>query len=341
MKLSLVARRAVAASSKDSAHPARRILGQSLRISVAAIALLGLVGCTTNPATPSPSYTSASPSASKAHTLLTTPGAARTAVNALIAAAGSDNVVKVDISRQEASLSIVRDGEPLTWSYQDGVVTPADSDIADVQQTSFNPNNFRFDNLGAMFSAAANISGSDTNQQLQIVEYNQGQVLMTVTTNPESSTVFFRSDGTVVSALDFATSAGISEALRDCVGTATEVIKVGYKPDTGIYADVVGAQPGTVVEATRPSALPRWSATFKASAGTPFDPSLVRAEVIASIIKQLETQTTSAPASSKSIPQPDLTWVIERQEPDAEPTLRINVDGQTHSFTLAGEPLAN
>ena len=50
------------------------------------------------------------------------------------------------------------------------------------------------------------------NQNLQIVEYNEGTVLMTVSTKPESRTVFFRRDGSVVNHIDFATPTGMTEA---------------------------------------------------------------------------------------------------------------------------------
>lgn len=213
-------------------------------------------------------------------------------------AAGTHQVVKIDISATEASLSIVRDGKPFTWAWANGAVVAASSDIADVQQTSFNPDSFNIDNVGALFEQAAKVSKSTSSQQLQIVEYNQGQVLMTVTTNPESATVFFRPDATMVNIINFGSSGGIEEALKDAVGTSTSVVAIGYRPSSGLYVQTVGQQSGTVDETTRPFNLPRWTATLKATSYQAFDPQVVRPAVIANILGALRSPSASASASS-------------------------------------------
>ncbi len=129
---------------------------------------------------------------------LTRPGRAQAAVAKLAQQAGTLPIIKVDLSATTASLSAVKDGKVVAWQWEDGVVTPTDSDIEYVEQASFTPADFALGDLGSLFRTAAQISGSSSNQGLQIVDYNAGQVLMTVTTRPESMPVFFRRDGTAI-----------------------------------------------------------------------------------------------------------------------------------------------
>ena len=320
-----------------------------MALPVVAVVVLG--GCaSTAPQTSASSGPSASASATPAP--LTAPGAARTAIDELMAAAGSHQAVKVDITPTEASLSIVRNGKAYTWAWTHGVVGPAQSDIADVNQASFDPSTFNIDNVGELFQVAADISGSHQNQELQIVEYNQGQVLMTVTTNPESATVFFRPDGTVVHTLDFSTAAGISEALRDCLGTATEAGAIGYNPGSGLYVDLPGSQPGVIDVVTRPKSLPRWAASEKGQLPQAFEVSLVQPAVIARIVQLASIGAPVSPsavapstgASGTSGPAPSaddsaassVHWVIDRRDKLAQPVLRVTAHGRTRAFTLDG-----
>ncbi len=314
------------------------------------IVALGLAGCTaagsgdggTSSHKTSTPTTVASPS-----TLLTQPGMARQAINALLKAADTDTVVKVDISAHEASLSIVRNDKPLTWAWEDGVVAPAESDIANIKQTSFEPRKFNIDNVGELFAEAAATAGSAQNQQLQIVEYNQGQVLMTVTTNPESATVFFRPDGTEVHHLDFTTSAGIREGLSDCLAGHTKVLAVGFDPDTGMYCDLGSTSEGVVTEVSRPATLPPWSAQVKKDTPDQFDAALIQPDVIAGLLAHWETADSSGSASatptgsasasaSAGAQPPKFSWVIDRRDKLAQPVLRLSVRGTTHAYTVTG-----
>ncbi len=312
-----------------------------LALSLVGVAVLG--GCAI---IAPPTSTSPGPGASASATpgTLTTPGSARAAIDELMAAAGTHRAVKVDITPIEASLSIVRNGKAYTWAWTNGVVGPAQSDIADVNQASFDPTTFNIDNVGELFQVAADVSGSRQNQELQIVEYNQGQVLMTVTTNPESATVFFRPDGTLVHTVDFATAAGISEALRDCLGGATQAGAIGYNPGSGLYVDLPGSQPGVIDVVTRPQSLPQWAASEKGQLPELFDVSLVQPAVIARIVQLASIGAPVSPSAvatsvGSSVPSADAAsvhWVIDRRDRLAQPVLRVTAHDQTRAFTLDG-----
>ena len=334
-------------------------------MALAITTVLGATACAPSAISSStPALSSGSASATAG--LLTRPGAARAAIDELVAAAGTHQAVKVDISATEASLSIVRNGQPLTWAWTDGVVGRAQSDIANVNQASFDPDTFNLDNVGELFQVAAQMSGSKQNQQLQIVEYNQGQVLMTVTTNPESATVFFRPDGTLVHTLDFTTAEGISEALRDCLGNATQAGVIGYRPGSGLYVELPSDQQGVITLVTRPTSLPRWAASEKGDLPQLFDTSLVNPAVIASIIQlawagapvspnavasatgsgsapshpssptSSATTTSQGSASDEASSADSVQWVIDRRDKLAQPVLRVTAHGRTRAFTLDG-----
>lgn len=320
---------------------ARTALSVTLVATAGGVLLAGCGG--TGSGANGPGTNSPSASASVSAAPLTSTGQARSAVTALLRAAGTDQAVKVSLTSTRATLTIVRNGKPATWAWSNGVVAPADSDIEDVEHlATFDPRDYAFDDLAGLFRRAASASGSTSRQQLQIVEYNQGQVLMTVTTDPESATVFFRADGTLVNTVDLGTAAGIAEALRDAVGTHTSVVQVSYDPKAGLSVQVPGSRDGTVDQTTRPPSLPRWTSTLKASTHAAFDPALVKPEVIATLLARLRTPAASASASGRRATpqQPDVAWTIDRRDTFAhQPLLRFMTSKGVRDYTLDGDDI--
>lgn len=327
----------------------RSVLGTA-PIAVLALGTLVVTGCgSSSPGTTTTSTTTIRASSSASAPALTAPGQARSAVNALLKASGSDHAVKVALTDTSATLTVVRDQKPVTWQWANGVVSQVDTDISDVQQlATFKPSDYRFDNLAGLFHQAAQVSGSTSRQQLQIVEYNQGQVLMTVTTDPETATVFFRPDATLVNTVDFATADGIAEALQDAVGSQDQVTQVAYDPRAGLSVQVPGEKQGTVDQTTRPANLPRWTSTLKGTSYAAFDPSLVKPEVIARILTGLRTSSASPSASrartgASALPvQPTTGWTIDRRDTYAhQPLLRVMTTNGTRDFTLDGTDITS
>lgn len=230
---------------------------------LATLAVLALSGCQPGPVAPPPtnSPTTAtptpSPSASPSAKDLTRPGEARRMLDSLLAAAGPGRVIMVEVTADSASISVLpTDGtEPVTWAYRDGVIQEVDSDLQYVDQASFDLDAFDISDLGRLFRVAAAISGSTHKQTLQIVDYSGGRVVMAVTTNPESRTVFFTPDGSLLPDLDYHTLRGITEGLDAVVGDRVTVQAVGVDSATGAWVDYASSET-TTTRRQRPAKVP-------------------------------------------------------------------------------------
>lgn len=256
-----------------------------------AVALLlvavALAGCARVPP-PEASGATATPTDTAQPTLdLTAPGVAQQVVADLLAAAESRRAIMVTITPLEAHVAVVRDGVAETWAWRDEQIQQVTSDINYVAQVAFNPDDFNLSDVGALFRAAHSVSGTDANQELQIVEYSAGSVSMTVSTNPESRTVFFRPDGTLLPTLDFTSEWGLVDGYADAVGIRGVASALGFGSQVGVYLDAPAADPGTVVRRQRAARTPVIQTMRTEQAIPPtFDPALVQPEAVWSILER-------------------------------------------------------
>jgi len=289
---------------------------------------LGLAGCSATVSTP-PSSTPV-PSSSVPVRDFLQPGEATAVVKELIEAAGTINAIKVEISVHDASLSIVSGMTATTWAWRNGKIGVVDSDTQYVGQKIFDPRDFHLSDIQSMFDTAATLAKSSSGQQLQIVEYADRTVYMTVTTNPESLTVFFRQDGSLVSQVDLTTLTGIQEAYNDVVGTKQYINSLGILPNQGgMYVDV--AVLDTIVRTVRQPRLPVRTATRREDTTlAPFDPALVKPTIVASSLDRI--------CAKANLQSPPAGWSLEVDTKDntAEPRMYFTIAGQQTVMTLDG-----
>ena len=251
-------------------------------------------------------------------------------IKELVEAAGTINAIKVEISVHDASLSIVTGMNAKTWAWRNGKIEVVDSDTQYVGQKIFDPRDFDVADISGMFATAAGLAKSSSGQQLQIVEYADRTVYMTVTTNPESLTVFFRQDGSLVSQVDLTTLAGIQEAYSDVVGTKQYVNQLGILPNQGgMYVDV--AVLDTIVRTVRQPRLPvRTTTRNESTTLAPFDPAVVKPTIIASSLDKI-----CAKANLSSVPA-GWSLVVSSKDNTAEPRMYFTVNGVQTVMTLDG-----
>lgn len=265
---------------------------------------------------------------------LTAPGNARRAIDELTVAAAGAPVVRVRISKNRASLTYVDDlsrPESLVWT--NGQITTTDEGTDFVVSSSFDPAAFNLDKVAQMFEQAAQIAKSHNRQELQISEYNHERVLMTVTTTPESATVFFRADASVIYPLDFTTYGGIRDGLREAVGTSQMVLGIGVS-EKQIWVDVPGSASGTIERRLRPPAVPVISTLRSQSTkNRRFDAALVDPDVIGQLVNELPIELGK--------PNANVTLLIQQQSDAAEPHMVFDVGGTTVTTTLAGKRVHN
>lgn len=285
-----------------------------MRRTLAALSCLALLSaCTpTDPGTtPSPQRPSPSVTASPTPTVGPTPdsalpisfpitdslvnGGAAEVVAKLHEVAGGLPVLKVDLTTQQATLTaLLPDTSVVSYRWRDGEITKVDSDLQYLDQATFDPADYPLNSLGRMFDIA-DLRGVRGELVLQIVEYRQGQVVMTVTSRPESKTVFFRKDGTAVSSLGITGVADLEAGLHEVLGDAKEAYSITINATTGYSADLPDSEQGVVLTRTRPPEMPMFETKRSETPSLkPFDPQLVRPEGLAKAIARTQTDPAQA-----------------------------------------------
>ncbi|MGA4508073.1 hypothetical protein ACPCGZ_09235 [Propionibacteriaceae bacterium G1746] len=313
------------------------------------VAALALVACqtrtdngTTPPTTPATTPSPSTPPPSAPSTpatpapsgwpLLTDKGEARKVVDDLQRTANLP-VVKIDITATSATLSALDGRTPHAWRWTQGSISEVASDIEYIEQSTFDPAEFAFDDVGALFSTAAGISGSSSNQELQVVEQTPGSVLMVVTTRPESQPVFFRKDGSTVNRLEFTTLSGLDEALSDALAGRTQVTQVAFSKDALFAESPDPKDPQATLRITRQAKVPAFRTT---RSETPtldlFSTSDIDLEVI---LDQMLTLPTKWNKPKDSV----VSWVVDRRDNRPLPTIRFTLDGRTVVTDLAGRDI--
>lgn len=178
-------------------------------------------------------------------------------VDSLLAEAGSERALMVEIEPDSVQVSVLSaDGKPVTWANRDDKSAEVPSDLAYVDQATFDISDFNISDVGGLFRAATSMSGSEENQSLTIVDYSGGEVMMSVSTSPESRTVFFNADGSLLDLLNFDAPRGISEGIKEATEGHLTVYSVTVQSDQGVWADYRGDVDGTTGRRTRTAKVP-------------------------------------------------------------------------------------
>lgn len=296
-----------------------------LRLASVAIATLVLAGCQPSPS-PTRPLTTARPSPT---VNLTAKDAALPVLKQLLAASGQRRLIKVELTQTTAQIVVVAHGTAHTWAWRDGKAQEVDGDTQYVGQASFTLDEFDLSDVKAIFARAAAISGSSSQQQLQIVEYYDGEVYMTVGTSPESATVFFRADGEPIPTLDYTTLAGLTRGLADASLGIRQAQQVGFDRETGVWVDESAGQAGTR-RVVRPSRFPARGdrLTIKRTWPT-FSPSRVQPDAVFRVLAQLDPTGTHK-----------VRVEIDRRDGLSDPTITFVVDGRTLVTDLAGNDIS-
>lgn len=324
--------------------PARRLLPTRRVFAAAALTVaLSSTGCASS--VPPQTHPSSTPASASSLALdYTQPGAAQAVLTRLASVAGTDSdVLRVSITKGTAELSVLKavtdkDGHTtkVAATYNtgsDGTITQADdSDLQYVGQSTFALSDFNLADVGALFAHAEQIAGSAASQQLQIVDYNNQQVLMTVTTNPESRTVFFQRDGTPVKQLDFTTAEGLREGLKDAVGAHSRVLAVGTLLGAGLYVDTEGPN-DTTNRTLRTPTFPAWTAARNEKPRyADFDPSAINPDVVARVIDNLPTLTGNPAEAGVSV-------TIDMRDERRTPTMTFTLGNKTVVTDMDGNDI--
>lgn len=290
--------------------------------------VLVLVGCV-QVATPSPSLTP-TPTGPD----FTRPGQASAMVQRLLTEAGHQRALLVEVTKTSVQVSMLdSDQTPVTWAYRDGEIGQVPSDLAYVDQATFDIDRFNISDVGALFRAAASMSGSEQNQSLTIVDYSGGEVMMSVSTVPESRTVFFNPNGSLLEILDFDTPGGVARGIDAAVGPRLSVYSVTVESELGAWVDYPGTDE-KVVRRTRTAKVPVTTNIRAENVDLPvFSTGLIEAEAIWEVVDAVRG-TSEVPESA--------TWsvVIDDRSRLGIPRMHFAIGSKVLTTDLSGNVIS-
>lgn len=237
--------------------------------------------------------------------------------------------LKLDVSETEVTLVVLdTDKTARAYKWRDGTIEFAETDVQYLGQTIFWPTDVALENVHLIFDNAALLGTSTSGQNLQVVEYRTGRVLMTVTTTPESTTIFFRPDGSVFRTLNITSVADIREGIAEVTEAATQVYSLGFNSQLGYWSEL----PGTDDETERRSRMENRPTYVSQRTGTsslePFDPTLVDPAALAQSIAAFSTGG-------------DCAVEIDNRFDRVQPVVTYQCDGETHYSDLQGRDMTD
>ncbi len=254
-------------------------------------------------------------------------GGAATVVAKLHELSGLRPALKLDISEEEVTLVVLdRDKTARAYRWRDGIIGAAETDVQYLRQTIFWPTDFPLDNVHVIFDNAALLGTSSTGQNLQVVEYSPGRVLMSVTTTPESSTIFYRPDGSVFRGLGTTSVADIREGIAAVAQGTSRVYTLGFAAEVGYFSELPVSD-GVIERRSRVANRPTYSSQRTAtSALQPFDPDLVDPTALTQTISSHDTGTGCAVE-------------IDNRFDRVQPVVTYQCAGETYHSDLKGRDL--
>jgi len=277
----------------------------SLRRAIAIAMVVLLVGCsftsdpeptrapsatTSDSATPEPGVTS-SPTVVFPVPMSVTQdlikGGAKQIVRRMMEITNNRPALKLDVSASEVTLTVLETNQkPFTLRWRANQIAPAESDIQYLGQTTFRPTDYPLGNISELFNIATRMGATGTEKVLQVVEQRSGEVYLTVTTTPETKTVFFEKDGTAVRNLGYTSVADLTDGLAAVIAGSRAATQIGFGPNTGYWIDLP-ANNGITERRIRSAALPVYTTRLKETSSlTPFDPIQLNALVLARSIQK-------------------------------------------------------
>lgn len=207
-------------------------------------------------------------------------GGAEQAVRQLMTVSDNQPALKLDITETQVTLTVLdTDRQPAAYRWMEDEVSAVDSDVQYFGQATFYPGSYPLDNVRRLFQTA-NLLGAGEEPILQVQDYRDGRIYMTVTTRTESQTVFFNADGTAVPQLGTSSAQDIRQGLADVSDGSGRVLALGFLPEGGYWADILVAD-SLIERRTRMDGVPVFTSQRSGTTDLipfdtdPIDPSVV------------------------------------------------------------------
>lgn len=263
------------------------------------------------------------------------PGAAAAMISQLVAKAGSERLLSVEITKDTVEVTVLdQDDTAVAWAYRQGELAEVPTDQQYVDQATFDIQRFNLADVGAMLRAAAGQSGSEQSQTLTIVDYSGGNVTMSVSTVPESRTVFFTPAGALLPVLSFDTPGGISAGLADVVQGHQTAFSVTVDSENGVWAEYAG-ETDTLIRLTRTAKVPVTTNVSARSVDLPqFEVDQVNPRAIWEVVDRLRSNGDLEPSGAWSV-------VVDDREELGHPRMYFQIGSNVITTDLAGNRLVS
>lgn len=239
-------------------------------------------------------------------------------------------VLKLDITATQATLTArTPDDKVISYRWSDGQINTTDSDFEYLGQATFNPTAFPLDSVARMFDVA-NLNGVSGDLVLQILDYRDGTVLMTVTSRPETSTLFFNPDGSAVSPLGITSVADLEQGIAAVVQDSAQVYSVSITEAGGYRSELPDGE-GTILTRTRMGAFPVFATQrTETTTLTPFDPALITPSLLAQLI-----------AEYRKSPESTCDVTIDMSLQRSAPVMRFDCSGTVTYTDMDGRDMTD
>lgn len=239
--------------------------------------------------------------------------------------------LKLDVSASEVTLTVLTPGQRAeSYRWQDGAISLVDSDLEYLDQQVFNPLTYPISDIDSMFTAASEAGADGKNQVLQIQQYSTGQVYLSVSTSPETKTVFFRKDGSEIKDLSTSRPTDIVNGLSEVTPTSGKVVAFGFDGNTGFWADRE-LPDGVMERLTRNGGLPPYiSMREEGTTNVTFSPTESDFAAIAMRAESYQNRYEMDESCKVAASQP---------YGEEEPQVTYDCDGSVHLSTLDGTEL--
>nr|WP_108870631.1 hypothetical protein [Tessaracoccus timonensis] len=210
---------------------------------VVAVAALLLAGCQPTPTSPSepPSPAQSVDPSTLPRPLeitgkLTDGDNAMRVVQALDELAHHRPALKLDVTPESATLiALGADDKPIAYQWANDALDAATTDFQYLQQNTFSPADFPLDKLGTMFQHAEQL-GVKGELVYQIQEYGRAAITQSISSRPETITVFFQSDATPVPAIGVTLPSDVTAGLAAVTADDQYITQFGFSKERGYWA---------------------------------------------------------------------------------------------------------
>lgn len=298
------------------------------------LAALLLAGCTPlgegilppspSPATsPSPRPSDKLPTTFVVNGPLTEGTNAKHVVSALHHVAENYPVLKLDVTATSATLTALDPQQKvINYRWEDNKIDRTISDYAFFNQATFDPRDFPLENISAMFDTA-DLLGVRGSLVYQIQQYRDLLVVQSVSSRPETKTVFFQRNGAAVAQLGTTSAQDIIQGLTTVIGDAPELLEVGFSPSRGYWAEFEQGNIRRIRHRTANLPLFRL-ASFSLEAKDPFQANTIDPAIIAAAVERYRGNGSCE--------------VMIRRSED-EPVAQLTCPEGTHRIRLDGAEL--